>query len=540
MIEDVEYLKDNCEHDSVVVYIDSDARNRDYFPFPAEYTISFDNPFKLVVGFDVLDASIPSTMWNVDRYNGTLAITLLSLPITNSLTIKDVEVYYKELQYVSSFARLFERAHKINELNENVVLIVNGESIDSQGIVFEENDELTEYFVYVRRDIETELIVAPPNLEVSEYYTVVSDGVMYYIDYQETDTISILEQNNFRIYTWYNPLNPLLSKIKMIYYEEINVSKAVYLSLKNTRSYLCMAHNMYKQIPLGNYTITTLKSELNALWTPYGVEFETTVAPDSKQGIYEIRSTSGIVIVNAALGRLIKQLGFDTYPRSDERDRYDTCIIGTNKFIFSGNFIEDYGGYKVKAPGIVNLFGDRFLILRCKEIEDHLLGSYSYTRFSPGLGLFKMASSYNNVNHLRFDFVNLVRKPFHPIGKLSKLSFRFETQEGNLYDFKGVNHQMLLVLKFLVPTQKKRLQKSVLNPNYNPNFIQYMSTSANIQQHEDSDKEEDYNTKHNRVIYNKQLLEYEYSTSGSEADASGEDTEQSEIEFDFSRRPLKS
>jgi hypothetical protein len=185
----------------------------------------------------------------------------------------------------------------------------------------------------------------------------------------------------------------------------------------------------------------------------------------------------------------------------------------------------------VKAPGIVNLLGDRYLIVRCKEIEDHLLGSYAYTKFSPGIGLFKLAANYNDVTHLRFDFVNLVRKPFHPIGKLSKLSIRFETQDGNLYDFKGINHQMLLVIKFLVPSQKKSLQKSVLNPNYNPNFIHYMSTSRAIENKEDSDEEQEFTARDYQEKYQRDMVKYDYSTSGSDSG-----TDDSEVDFDFSAR----
>jgi hypothetical protein len=164
-------------------------------------------------------------------------------------------------------------------------------------------------------------------------------------------------------------------------------------------------------------------------------------------------------------------------------------------------------------------------------MEEHLLGSYGYIKHTPGIGLFKLASSYNDVTHLRFDFVNLVRKPFHPIGKLSKLSFRFETQDGDLYDFKGVNHQLLFMIKYLVPTQKVNFNKSILNPNYDPNFMGYMSNNRTIQYKEDSDNEEDFDNKQYDDKYRKEMQVFDYDSSGSE-----HNSDDSEVEFDFSQR----
>jgi hypothetical protein len=172
--------------------------------------------------------------------------------------------------------------------------------------------------------------------------------------------------------------------------------------------------------------------------------------------------------------------------------------------------------------------------MRCKEIEDHLLGSSAYTQYSPGIGLFKLAAATADITHLRFDFVNLVRKPFHPIGKLSKLSVRFEVRDGLTYDFKGVNHQILFVLKFLVPRTQQRPPRSVLNPNYNPDFITYMSTSRNIEYKEDSDNEEEFKDEKYETNYKKDLQKYDYSSS--EEDNATADEDDSEVEFDFSKR----
>lgn len=529
MIEDIEYLKNNCDNDATIIYIDSSVRNRQFDPFPEEYTISFDQPFKLVTGFDILDASIPTTMWNVDKYNGTLALTTCTVP-TSTLNKELAKVYFDEVKDTRSFSTLFERSHITGQLNENFIVVITSDYFVTNSIVASEST--TPYFAYVRYVLEnTSINEAPKNLDKTLYYVFTSKNKTYYVDNSQTDLIEILSKNNFDVQLNANNL------LDLVYFIEVNIREVDYNSIKNTNNYIYNIKNFYKQISLGNYDLTSLRTELNNVWGEYDdIAFDATSLPDRKQGVYLLRS-SGYIVINAAIGKLIKQIGFDTLPRIQESNLYSSSSVGANLQVFAGSYDTESRNYKIQAPGIVNLLGYRYLILRCKEIEDHLLGSYAYVDYTPGIGLFKLASAYNDVTHLRFDFVNLVRKPFHPIGKLPKLTFRFETQDGNLYDFKGVNHQMLFVIKFLLPTQKVSFNKGILNPNYNPNFMKYMSESRTIEYKEDSDHEDDFNDKQYEDKYKKELQQYDYSTSGSDDDDEDNDeSDDSEIEFDFSRR----
>ncbi len=527
MIEDIQYLQENSQLDSAVVYIDSQQRDRRFFPVPAQYTVTFDVPFKNVVGFDILDASIPTTMWNIDKYNGTLAITV-SLTAPTSLDPDGKETYFKEIKNASSFHRLFERSHIVGAITPNYVMVVSTEQYDAD--IIAPSEIITPYFVYVRQVITgTNVVVAPVNISEDAVYLFRHLGVRYNLPLEDP-SIQYIETGNYTL----QPNQD--GGYDIIYFTEINVLETTYVSIKSSLNYLCEIKNLYKQIELGNYDITSLKAELNNNWQMDDVRFEATAGTDRKQGILKITSVSGFVVINANIGRLIKQLGFDTLPTALESDLYQQFSVGDNQNVFAAISNSQYGtGYVAVAPGIVNLLGDRYVILRCPEIEDHLLGSYAYVKSTPGLGLFKLAAAQNDVTHLRFDFVNLVRKPFHPIGKMSKMTFQFQTQSGDLYDFKGVNHQILFVVKFLVPSQKHTFYKSILNPNYDANFIRYMSTSRTIENKEDSDEEEEYDTDANVIKYKKELQKYDYSSSDDDGDS-----DDSEVDFDFSKsRPHK-
>ena len=145
-------------------------------------------------------------------------------------------------------------------------------------------------------------------------------------------------------------------------------------------------------------------------------------------------------------------------------------VMGTNKSV-------------IEAPGLINLLGTRFITLRCPEIEDHIGSTGKYGKYSAGIGVFKFSGTSTEMAQLRFDFVSLVRKPFHPIGKLNRLTLRFELSDGTQYDFKGINHQIMLTIKYYVPGMKRGIgnyknTNTMLNPDYSPDFMQYMFRAA--------------------------------------------------------------
>ena len=71
-LDDIQFLKSHSfkQHYTFIV----DSKDRDYIdnPYPNNYTIYFTEPFKNVFGLEVIDASVPRTMYNVDKNNNTL------------------------------------------------------------------------------------------------------------------------------------------------------------------------------------------------------------------------------------------------------------------------------------------------------------------------------------------------------------------------------------------------------------------------------------------------------------------------------------
>ena len=185
--------------------------------------------------------------------------------------------------------------------------------------------------------------------------------------------------------------------------------------------------------------------------------------------------------------------------------------------------------FKIVPPGIVNMVTENYVILRCPEIENHSRGSYDANDASPGLALFTIdvkAGYAANKN----EFFSVKYKEFHPIGKLSRLHFRFERKsDAKLYDFKGVDLHFILSLKMLAAQKlnERELEYS-LNPNYDPDYQGFMKSSfENVESDEeidekkisDSDFEQEIKLQ-NLSYQQRRNLEYESESSAYESDYS--------------------
>jgi hypothetical protein len=176
--------------------------------------------------------------------------------------------------------------------------------------------------------------------------------------------------------------------------------------------------------------------------------------------------------------------------------------------------------FKIISPGLVQLSGERYITIHCDEIENHLRGSMMFNNYSPGLAMVNLGVQGFSEN--RIDFFSVKYKEFHPIGKLTGLKFTLKTPDGLMYDLKGVNWHMLVSVKYYVPKKMTSFETSILNPNYNYNFIQYQIDKKEL--HESSSSEDDISEdefnrmKRNEIAFQEKLYDEEDSTTDDESD----------------------
>lgn len=157
----------------------------------------------------------------------------------------------------------------------------------------------------------------------------------------------------------------------------------------------------------------------------------------------------------------------------------NAVLIGGDPFPTYCSVLNDEGTHTLDSPGMIILLGERYIKLRCPEIEQYIESVNKYGQFATGIGVFRLAN-VEDITQVRFDYINLVKRPIHPIARLARLTFRFESLDGELVDFKGINHQLLISLKYYKPVSPDGVpaNTSILNPDYDPDMMKIMSAQT--------------------------------------------------------------
>jgi hypothetical protein len=608
-IEDIDYLKKNCKKENFILFIDSRRRNKAIGHAPGEYVVIFDEPFKNVYGLEILDASIPRTMYIIDKYNDTFEYTIrynntdyniaisfdhqdynietllaeltknLTFDIgTNSISIsafslstpydRKGKIYY-ECKYPFKFN--FKK-YDISETlgfdefastdNSDLYNFINDQefgSITSQDTGNETHQytlyDLGDYFEqgiinngiinYFDTDNANKYVNIYKNHSAMQIFNQIEDTYNYsnynrsvntiiiYIGLKHTaipddylDPSSLMSLN----ITWeireYNKESNIFSIALLsgkINDSDPNIKNTVITTLQNKKNLTNITpciNPMYKvEITLNSDGYNLLQySGNNGNKVLSFILHEDTKENEQKDGLIWYYDTMDSNYIDNVSTKQIESMRLFSWNNStllennNQNDSINILIIDDpllsiiyNSFIIGNSFAltinSSYKRFSLTPAGRVSLVGERFIILRCPEIESQLSGSYAYGSHSPGLALFKLGVlGYADA---RFDFSSINYKEFHPIGKLEKLHLRFETSNGDVYDFKGVNHNLLIVVKFLRPAiDEPNNNYYPLNTNYNPSYIDYMKNQNDILNNEESDEDEiDFLQKNFNKIY---------------------------------------
>jgi hypothetical protein len=507
-IEDVEYLIDNSAQESSMVFIDSSKRDRRFFPTPSEYHIEFEEPMRSVFGMDVLDATIPGTMYNVDVHNNSMIV--IAVDSTRSANLvraggtDAAETAALQADFYSmGFSVQLKALMAASKLKTGIV-VIDGDDFSGTAPSVMGIDSAYPCYLMVRR-----VVRGVPMTRLSSYDaskpappgSALIGNVVYVMTDVTTPGV------NVQLAQWLDEEIPDLCVTRssvaggssrfagasasselfdLTYYRLYPISPAQRDAFQaGAAPILYSMHLVPVLFQVGNYTVATLLLELQkAMVASCGINIVSTSSGTVEvQGKYRFTTTADIrflfAVSYSTSGPL---LGFDLYADMSvasvdtESRPYNAVLFGTDERPFFMS-VRKAAGQQLDAPGLVNLLGLRYITLRCKEIEENMGCIGKYGAFSTGIGVFKLASA-SELAQLRFDFVSLIRKPFHPIGKLTRMTLRFERSDGTLYDFKGINHQLLITIKYYVPAKKDRFVSTVLNPDYDPDFHRYVARQA--------------------------------------------------------------
>ena len=634
-IEDINYLKNNSIKQNYTFLIDSTDRDRDKFPNPNKYVVEFTVPFKNVIGMEIIDASIPRTMYNIDVENNLIyyylgtneednvikngvtekiacnlikyncsyidSYTLLEnsgyIELSNNINIYNIYANYvntygnetliggNELGITYSFKVKAEAIynydyskdntycifsfgyyHLWNQTNTNytamtvnVLKIIEGELYDIQFIIGDgtiegdkniiANVDLSEEVHICWTILENKWNIYISNnslsLNIVQQFTVKKTikNVFYikkYIGRSLSAPITLNKTgNNYKGY-WNDGAKMYIKDFK-IYNRELKTNEIALCRNNTIIKGLTIWYKLYDNdndtknygeneyinyidifnkisIDTGDYTLKTFLLNYEEK-EDSEIGFKKHSEPAELTNLIDIYSRLPFIL-DMERSTIYENLGFDLYNSINPlyiNDRYQyKSIYNTDRRMYKmfhsiintklTKVIDNIEFDKniITSPGIVYLIGNKYIVLKCPEIEEHLFGSLSYSKYSLGLAKFRVDNM--GINSERLAITKLPIREFHPIGKLSRISLRFETNKGLLYDFKGVNHNIVFAIYYYEPKQNKFPEGSILNPEYKMNYIDYQYYQEEIEG--DSDDENEEYSRDNIDDYKKREIDY--------------------------------
>lgn len=461
---DVTFLRERCQNDTVIVLADAARRDRVKFPDPAEFAVHLVDPIKLVYGFDILDATIPMSVYNVDAGGNTLAYCAIADPqgLLSSDPRLVAQLNDESAAPDAPFARTLARLQpgetlwvvRHDRLLDAVRAVVPGASAaDVRDWALRACERLADEVPAAEAALQ-ELLPPPATTAGAP----VAMGPL---------ALSATRSPPAQHVAVFASVRRRLLKLSV----PASLVPASAPSASGVPALTLQGHD--STFEPGFYDAEQFVGRLNfpdALnpgiedWADRAVRHPDLQAEAGKiTAKLTLRHRRGArFAINLCRTTLAERMGYASPPSP------------------TGLLLSSASGVFTPARGILTFKHTAHVVLRCHEIEENVYRED--VDGASGLGIFKLYDT-NDVAHLRFDFVNFVRRPFHPISQLSRLTFRLENVDGSLCRFNGVPSLIVLGVKRYMPLPPGDFGKAyVLNPNYDPDFRRYAIREMELRQ----------------------------------------------------------
>ena len=499
-MDDVQHLRTNAKEESYLFLCDSKLRDRDVHPTPSQYEVRFASPFRNVFSIDLIDATVPRTEYIIEAGNNTVSYALqhpadvnTPPPLVHTATV--VPGDYTLPQLVEALNAAFAAtaaAHltvpitvapatvpselsnklKFSHPGQFTLLMTSSTMRDALGFAnpVNEADKLDGSYAAASQWTST-LAVSDMFLSVPQ----ASGGVLalegpvpvddaegvysgrslrQYFSADATGAVSTVQ------------VSAALSGAPPVTDVGVTVRRVSTGAAVATGTAVTVAPGVWRAAMTSTAQLTRGDECYVHLSAP-GSTVSAHVAV--------FRAQSNINLAGGAAAgdvRVVDGAGVETAIGATDQDLCLDVTVATT-------------AQTVTSPGLVNLTGERYLTIRCPEIEQHMYRDRAYEKYHAGLGMVKL-SGYGYRDQ-RYDFVSFPPRRFHVLGKLSKLTIRLEKADGTLYNAHGVDHTLLMVVRYYAQSEAPPVE-SVLNPGYMPELHRYMP-----EQRWATEEDEDFN-----------------------------------------------
>jgi hypothetical protein len=473
---DIQELKERGEKYSSIVYVDSAKRNRVFFPTAQKYEVNFNEPFRNVFSVQVLDASIPRTHYNVDVHNNSFCYVTNNVERELFLDIGDYteteivdhmnnQLVGVTINFLSSPA---DRRKQFVLLSDNPFEVKPFKTTMRELLGFDQGMEHTLYSAKDPNIFPTTLVTDTRTGSAGLRVNVDSSDIVLYQKVLMTDSgkIGAFSFDLFKNDTSLTETNEFDLRLRLI---RVDTNQEMARVTVPSSAFSDLVHIDPSQWEhygtlIGGQQYVLVISTLNATYVNYDIVVD--IVSNNTQQLYLKQGVTTDFDLASFLESTENTVNAYGSPQTVE-ERYfgiTSNTVGVNMGIqCTLTTVQEV--YSLVPPGIYNLLGDRYIVLRCKEIENHIMSSlksfnginpdtetFEEKQYETGIAKFKM--SVVGFREERFDFNTLPPQEFHPIGKLSSLTFAFENQDGIPYDFKGVNHTITMSINYYKPILK--------------------------------------------------------------------------------------
>lgn len=449
----VSKLRDISECQNHMILVNSSMRDKTRWPTPSEYSIDFDRPIQNVVGYDILDSTLPRNTYTVDTHNNSVGFGLV---IGGSKAPELIGDYFRNARGSTTLDYMMNR--KYVPLSE--VKVVGSIAPFHSAVVDYNSNQYVSFYSSI--PISSHYSTVDDPVPISEKIEFGFSGVYRWRKIGSSTWINapttVVGSTTYVIIklstgkTYYADAALLLDVPLSDFVEETSTTITGHVTLRVSASSYASFMVYEHEFESHNFTIEEGDHDINSLVT----SITNSIPISGGNKALEVFGSSTSNPTNYSLTRKLLYrspsffwfdmnrssardlLGFSM--RSNSRTKYgDFGFPSINDVVGSNN-------YSLKSPGLVDLNGIRYVKLRCREIEEHR-NQINSGLMDPGIGLLKLDS----IQNFRTDYNNFRAFTTHPIAKLSRMTLRFEKSDGELYDFKGGDHTIVLSLTTLQP-----------------------------------------------------------------------------------------
>lgn len=435
-MDDVSYMRSRTVQESYMFMVDSRTRDRAAHPDPSEYTIEFSAPFRNVCSFSLVDVTIPRTQYSVDVGSNTLRYKLSGDPETFQATVPPGDYTLPQLCDV---------------LNRT---LYGGLTVEPESTPYDLTNTVRIFrtiggftLFMGESGLRTALGFPPGTVEVTE--TMLQSATAHTGPYVETQTL---------------PVSPTQSVRQHVQAQASGTVQRVVVSCPESQSLtlrLLVEVRSVGGAVMARGSIAPMRTQEAVLDTTPNdalVEGQTYVVVVSAN-----EPASVFVAIGTNVGALESGDSTTWTPAAEGLKLCCEVTVGSPV-------------YQATSPGLVDLTGEKVVLIRCPEIESVMFRErFSEKNYHTGLGYVKMGG-LGFREHRSDYYIPFPPRTFHPISKMSKLTIRLENPDGSLYQTRGVDHVLLMnIVYWKVASDTAGGPPVGLNPAYSADIHRFVA-----------------------------------------------------------------